>query len=150
MRGFMRHSIQLLVLFVQLFVHLAGLSLQSGQDARHALHVLLHLLLTVVVGDHGHDGTRGSRGAARRSGLCVLFVLLFVLFGWLPGGVGVSDLAVSLPRTDEQAAPLLHARDVFVGLLHARIHVVHALLDAVQLLFRSVCVKIKVNSKNKV
>ena len=40
-----------------------------------------------------------------------------------------------VPRTDAEAAPLLHAGDVLLGLLHLGVHRLHVVLDAVQLLW---------------
>ena len=43
-----------------------------------------------------------------------------------------------VPRTDAEAAPLLHAGEVLLGLLHLCVHRLHVVLDAAQLLWKTV------------
>ncbi len=112
--------------------------LEVAQDVPHLLHVLLHLVLARVVGDPLHvgpvDRRRGVLGGLL--GLGLLAALLARLLRLLPVGVRVPDLAPAppAPRADAEAAPLLHPGDVLLGLLHLGVHVVEALLNAVELL----------------
>ncbi|CAD0203873.1 unnamed protein product [Chrysodeixis includens] len=127
-------AVDLAVLVLQLGAHVERHVAQVTDHRVHLAHVLFHLVFTGVVCYPSYVAGLWSYAVALIHHPLRLVVDHLAVVVALPRTVVFLERCSLVAGQDTDAATLLHARQILLGLAHVRVDLVHALLDSVQLL----------------
>lgn len=125
--------VDLPILILQLATHIDRHVSQITDHRVHLAHILLHLRLTGIVRDLGDITALRAEPVAivhHPLGLVVHHLTVVVSF---PRPFVLLEARAFVAWKNAEAAALFHSREIFLGLAHVGVDLVHTLLDSVQL-----------------
>lgn len=126
--------VDLPILILQLAAHVDRHVSQIADHRVHLAHVLLHLRFTSVVRDLGDVATLRAEPVAIVHHPLGLVVDNLTVIVPLPRALVLLEAGAFVAWKNAETAALFHSSEIFLGLAHVGVDLVHTLLDSVQLL----------------